>query len=268
MTSWTWDETVGRLNLNISNLAYCGYQNYANLDFQGDVEGFVVTKTIYNEEHDTEGFVGYLPSDESIYVAFRGSSSPENWVTNLDAVAVDYQEYPEWGCKVHRGFQDAAMAVRNEIVAEVIRLNDCMPEYAIKVTGHSLGGALAHHTGLYLINEGFDVSMYNFGQPRVGDDVFATHANEIFPRVFRQVHYKDLVPHVPLPSMDNMTHTATEVYEDNAQNYKTCNGSGEDKTCSDRWHSWQWNTDDHLLYMGECIGSTCGQCQYKIEAMQ
>lgn len=58
--------------------------------------------------------------------------------------------------------------------------------------------------------------------------------------------------------MDDYHHMGTEVYEDNYQVYKTCNGSGEDKTCCDKWHSFQWNTDDHLLYMGECIGSTCG----------
>jgi len=89
-------------------------------------------------------------------------------------VSVPYEEWPEWNAMAHRGFQDAAMAVRNEIVAEVTRLNDMMPTYAIKVTGHSLGGALANLTGLSLINEGFEVSMYNFGQPRILDSVGST----------------------------------------------------------------------------------------------
>jgi len=66
------------------------------------------------------------------------------------------------------------MAVRDEIVAEVMRLSDLMPDYAIKTTGHSLGGALANLTGLSLINEGFDVSMYNYGQPRILDSTGST----------------------------------------------------------------------------------------------
>lgn len=49
-----------------------------------DTADFVVTDVIYNPLKDTEGYVGYLPSDQSIYVVFRGSSSILNWVTNLN----------------------------------------------------------------------------------------------------------------------------------------------------------------------------------------
>lgn len=48
-------------------------------------------------------------------------------------------------------------------MTEVTRLNNLYSSYSIKVTGHSLGAALANLTGMSLINEGFDVSMINFG---------------------------------------------------------------------------------------------------------
>ncbi len=40
------------------------------------VKDFVATKVIYSGVFsDTEGFVGYLPSEKSIFVAFRGTES-------------------------------------------------------------------------------------------------------------------------------------------------------------------------------------------------
>lgn len=74
--------------------------------------------------------------------------------------------------------------------------------------------------------------MINFGQPRVGDDAYAAFAEQRFPKVFRQTHYKDTVPHVPLESQ-GFRHIATEVYEDNKLNYTICDGSGEDPHCAD-----------------------------------
>jgi len=37
------------------------------------------------------------------------------------------------------------------------------PSYQVKVTGHSLGGALAQITGMKLIKQGIDVYMIDFG---------------------------------------------------------------------------------------------------------
>jgi len=51
------------------------------------------------------------------------------------------------------------------------------PGYSLKVTGHSLGAALAHLTGMNLIKAGYNVQMINFGQPRLGDDTYAAFAN-------------------------------------------------------------------------------------------
>ncbi len=66
------------------------------------------------------------------------------------------------------------------MLAEVRRLSALLPGYAIKVTGHSLGGALAQLTGMSLIRDGFNVHMINFGQPRVGDRAYAAFSNAKF----------------------------------------------------------------------------------------
>lgn len=61
---------------------------------------------------DTEGFVGYLPSDSSIYVVFRGSSNIENWMTNMDISKTEYDGYNcGTGGEVHRGFYRAGITI-------------------------------------------------------------------------------------------------------------------------------------------------------------
>ena len=61
---------------------------------KGPTDGFIVTNIIDNLR-DTEGYIGYLPSDKSIYVVFRGSISIRNWLTDLNALKTPYLTFPE-----------------------------------------------------------------------------------------------------------------------------------------------------------------------------
>jgi predicted lipase len=70
--------------------------------------------------------------------------------------------------------------VANDVLSEVKRLMTLNPGYSLKVTGHSLGAALAHLTGMNLIKAGYSVQMINFGQPRLGDETYAAFANKKF----------------------------------------------------------------------------------------
>ena len=152
--------------------------------FSGSAAGFKTTKVIYDPITDVNGLIGYLPDDKSIYIAYRGSASPENWQVDLDSVKVDYDlwadECPK--CKVHRGFYSAVNEISESIVAEVSSLHEQFPDYQIKVTGHSLGAALAQFTGMMLIKNGLDVeNMINFGCSRLGNKAYAEFSIEKFP---------------------------------------------------------------------------------------
>jgi hypothetical protein len=58
--------------------------------YEGTAAGFIASKVLYDKTTDTNGFVGYLPSNNSIYVVFRGSISIVNWISDFDATAADY----------------------------------------------------------------------------------------------------------------------------------------------------------------------------------
>ena len=57
-----------------------------------------MTYVIHTFIDDTQGFIGYLPSDDSIYVVFRGSESMRNWIADLTVDKHDYKTYPECNC--------------------------------------------------------------------------------------------------------------------------------------------------------------------------
>jgi len=68
------------------------------------------------------------------------------------------------------------------MLSEVKSLHKKYPSYAIKTTGHSLGGALAQLAGMSLTHSGYDVSMINFGQPRIGDADYASFSGKHFSK--------------------------------------------------------------------------------------
>jgi len=88
------------------------------------------------------------------------------------------------------------------------------PFSKLKVTGHSLGGALAQLTAMSLIKDGYHVDqMINFGAPRVGDSTYATFSEQKMPNQWRMVHNRDIVPHLPFAFWPmNFNHTSTEVF--------------------------------------------------------
>jgi predicted lipase len=53
------------------------------------------------------------------------------------------------------------------------------------------------------------LTYYTFGQPRVGNDAFATVFKSLVNE-YRVVHYADIVPHLP-PEVLGFHHVPTEV---------------------------------------------------------
>ena len=72
----------------LSAAAFCRRDEYKTRTFLGPTAGFNLTGIIGDKKSDAQGYVGYLPSDKSIYVVFRGSSSIRNWIVDLDAFKV------------------------------------------------------------------------------------------------------------------------------------------------------------------------------------
>jgi len=267
-------DPLGYASLWLSEFAYCpSGTNYMNLNFAGkaDTQDFVPTAQFSVADDDSIlGFIGHQHSKSAIWVAYRGSSDIENWITNLDFIRMSYPLCN--GCSVHEGFYTAMLKAIADIRSAVAQLHAAYPSYRIVVTGHSLGAALATLTALDLAQTyGSGVKLYNYGCPRIFNDDGANWASSgVIDIVARRTHYRDPVPHLP-GEMFGFHHTIGEIYENGPigdyPNFpggplRTCSGE-EDSDCADHWDGiwpYEFTTADHLLYSGVHMGS--GGCQY------
>ena len=159
---------------------------------------------------DTQAFM--LKTNDFIVLAFRGSQELKDWQTNfstrlkrfnLGTTMEPLQEdmIPPRG-QVHRGFQTAWESVEGNVIRQLQKWKqEQSGDLPLFITGHSLGGALATVAAASLTKQKFIVQgLYTFGQPRVGDLVFAAEMRLMLDgKIFRFVNNNDIVPHIPPP---------------------------------------------------------------------
>jgi hypothetical protein len=167
---------------------------------------------------------------------------------------------PGTGCEVHRGFLQEWQSLSSGVLSDV---QSMVSQYGapVFVTGHSLGAAVSILAAMDIITSiTADVTVYNFGEPRVGNPMFAAWAASQLQAgmQFRVTHQRDPVPHVP-PEDFGFLHCPHELWYDNDGDtqYSNCNDSptAEDPACSDSVIP--FGIDDHLLYLGICTECTC-----------
>jgi predicted lipase len=216
----------------------------------GPSEGFQVSHILYDPKYDLQGYAGVLPSTKTAYIVFRGSSSIMNWLDDFEVKKIPYDTYPECDCKVHDGFYKTTLNLKNQAIIAVQEIEKKYKFTRIIVTGHSLGAAVAQLIGMELEREHYPVTIYNFGQPRTGDIVYAKFVNTIISNVWRFTHDKDMVPHVPPITELNYYHSCREVFEDASGGLRECSKTnGEDPTCTDQYSLIHTSVSDHNTYL-------------------
>lgn len=89
------------------------------------------------------------------------------------------------GIEVGLGFYKEWNDLLPQVISVVKTLHDQYPTFRIFVTGHSLGAAISVLCALELAEEGYsNVTVYNYGLPRVGNQAFSTYYNSMVHRFF------------------------------------------------------------------------------------
>ncbi|MBA9087968.1 hypothetical protein FHR92_004461 [Fontibacillus solani] len=155
--------------------AVCGqtYDQFTNTDGSFVVPShysvcdIIEAKSIINA-WERFGFI--LESSQDIIVAFRGTSSTTNWISDMIASQKNFK-YIKEDCLTHRGFTDIYSSARKRII---YTLNQLSPDKTLYITGHSLGAALATLCAIDVAANTTFVSpnLYTYGSPRVGDPAF------------------------------------------------------------------------------------------------
>ncbi len=169
-----------------SSLAYCTDEK----TITATLSDWGMSSSVVFDCKDTSGFIAV--DDELIILAFRGTESVVDWIRNLKIRQI---EVP-YG-KVHSGFSEALDAVWTDSIEPALRAGAASGKRAW-VTGHSLGGALAIMTCARAIRWLQVAGIYTFGQPLVGNRVFADRFNRAFgSSSHRFVNHRDIVARIP-----------------------------------------------------------------------
>lgn len=180
--------------------AICGqaYTQFSNTDgsfvvpLNYEVCDTIQAKSI-NNVWEPFGFI--LESPQEIIIAFRGTSSTPNWISNLIASQKKFK-YIKEDCLTHRGFTDIYSSARSEIISALSKLS---PSKTLYVTGHSLGGALASLCAIDIAaNTPYtSPNLFTYGSPRVGDPTFAKVFSKYVRNSYRIANPFDIVTHAP-----------------------------------------------------------------------
>lgn len=258
-----YDPNQALINVWLSGAAYCDKSTYNKMILAGPATGFIYKKTLYDLKTDLQGYTGIIPSQKIIYVAYRGTSSISNWMSDLEVKQVPYKSYPECNCKIHYGFYLSALNVKNQTLESVTILRKENPNYNLIITGHSYGAAVSQIISMELLKEGIKSEIYNYGQPRIGDKKYADFVNTKLNHYWRFTHNKDIVPHLPPIEGFSYYHSCREVFENIDGKLQMCSDFlCEDPKCADQYSTSQTIVDDHYYYLNhrvQCNESTVTQ---------
>ena len=148
----------------------------AELALHEDVAGLDVTYFLLTDT-----------TNKTHWIAVRGTVNVRNTLVNLDLQLLPNKDI---GIQLHSGFAETAKDIFLKIKPELKK------DFAIKITGHSLGGAVATVLAMHLDMKRYSVErIITFGQPKVTNFTGAQKFSHL--NLLRVVSAIDFVPLLP-----------------------------------------------------------------------
>ncbi|KAG9089563.1 hypothetical protein FRC06_001486, partial [Ceratobasidium sp. 370] len=178
-------------------------------------------------------YVGWWPSGQSVVIAHQGTELNDTQAVltdlNLVSLPLDTTRFPGASplALVHSGFKIAHGRTATVILTTVRKVIEERGAKTVISVGHSLGGALALLEGLHMrlnLPSSVNVITRTFGQPRVGNDVFAQFIDQTLPDLARVTVKRDIVPVLP-PLSTFYRHSSGEIHLSAEDVYNACSAN-------------------------------------------
>lgn len=193
----------------------------------------------------------------------RGSPSLSYWLA--DVVWARQPATMCDGCWAHLGFLFAYSEIVHAVNASLASATRLFPSYKITVAGHSLGGAVATLLGMRLRDVGYEVDIYTYGAPRVGNEALARYiTHQKGGQDYRVTHAADLVARLP-PINREFRHTSPEYWLRSGPGWRTSYDAAQVEVCTGFANAqcnagapwWVLDITSHLYYLVAI--SHCGE---------
>jgi triacylglycerol lipase len=252
--SWDWDNdtssiTVGGKTYSIRR-RFGFAEKLHNLDGSPleDIQGWFD----FLHERVPFGFIAEDTDNKALFVVFRGTATPAEWIINFQFKPGDdpFLDNEDYG-RVHRGFykiytrqdkgnnplsqKDNLPSIKDTIEHTILgcvqqaingawpseTLQPCPADAQVYVTGHSLGGALATLSTAHINCLDYfrkKPVLYAFANPRAGNKAFS----HLFDNLdcFRIANSEDIVPTLPLASIDLTSSSAKDITSESLRKTK------------------------------------------------
>ncbi|KAE8343091.1 putative feruloyl esterase A [Aspergillus arachidicola] len=217
---------------------------------------------IYNAETDINGWVLRDDSRQEIITVFRGTGSDTNLQLDTNYTQAPFDTLPQCsGCAVHGGYYVGWISVKDQVEGLIQQQASQYPDYSLVVTGHSLGASMAAITAAQLSATYNNITVYTFGEPRTGNQAYASYVDETFQatnpdatKFYRVTHTNDGIPNMP-PTSQGYVHHGTEYWSVEPygpQNMYLC--LGDEVQCCEA-QGGQGVNDAHVTYFGMASGA-------------
>jgi triacylglycerol lipase len=144
-----------------------------------------VTRIATVKSVDVRYFIETNQEQKTHTISIRGTTDKPNIWQDIEISLVKDSTL---GINLHRGFRDDSQKVYADLKPYLNK------NYAIRVTGHSLGGAIAMIVARYLEKDSYIIKrLVTFGQPKITD----AHFKGIYDHTIRVAHDQDVVPMMP-----------------------------------------------------------------------
>lgn len=182
-----------------SNMVSANLINIVESNATIKIDGLTQLMTIGNIKGKHPSGRVWKDVDGDMYISFRGSQYPSDWVVDLDYKQTDLED----GVKIHSGFYNDAVSLYKELP----KLSS-----VINISGHSLGSSIALIIACMIgyANPTSTINLHVFACPRTGNkefyDSIPTNVN-----IVSFVNTADAIPTLP-PSVAPNFETYTEPY--------------------------------------------------------
>lgn len=210
-----------------------------------------VTRVTTLRSVDVRYFIETDHSAQTQTVSVRGTAVKPNFWQDLEISLVSDTIL---GSVLHGGFQKDALAVWGDAKPHLRK------DYSVRVTGHSLGAAVALIVGAYADAEGYTVSrIVNFGQPKVTTEEFESRLFEVTTRV---VDDRDVVPMLPPPGFaPKYRHLGPEVILRLGEDYVYLDTHDADRVSIEDF----WREISHFSIKEHSMVHYLANLEYKLE---